>query len=298
LQRWVLRRGHCNHLKPVLLKLLLWLAVFFFFVALLSPRRSFDASLLELIPAVLCPASSVGPNVPMGCTCSPGLSGTVTASSVSPFFVSTCASLSFLPSISHPAVACPANSAGSSLSSGCTCNAGYSGSIIPTSLFPFFTSSCQGDDLLSLLTPGVSCPANSVGSSVPAGCTCRPGFSGTVTATSLSPFFVSTCAGCVSCLASHAQLSRARPIVRAPACPLDARAMRATPAASRHHLSRHSLSAPARVSKLNEHFTPSCRLPDQQCWYQRAVWLHVQCGLLRQRHGHLCVPILHFNLPR
>ena len=41
----------------------------------------------------------------------------------------------------------------------------------------------------------VACPDNSSGASVVTGCTCDAGFSGSVTATTASPFFSSTCTG-------------------------------------------------------------------------------------------------------
>ena len=41
----------------------------------------------------------------------------------------------------------------------------------------------------------VSCPDNSDGVSVAAGCTCDDGYSGSVSASTVSPFFTSTCIG-------------------------------------------------------------------------------------------------------
>lgn len=40
----------------------------------------------------------------------------------------------------------------------------------------------------------MACPVNSYGTNVPSGCLCKSGFLGSVTATTVSPFFTSTCA--------------------------------------------------------------------------------------------------------
>ena len=56
-------------------------------------------------------------------------------------------------------VACPANSSGTSVNSGCICNAGYQGSVVAKTTSPFYTSTCSP----------VSCPANSRGTSIPSG---------------------------------------------------------------------------------------------------------------------------------
>jgi len=80
-------------------------------------------------------------------------------------------------------VACPAGSSGLNVHSGCTCDAGYTGSIAKSLEAPYFTGSCEA----------VSCPKNSHGKSLAAGCTCDKGYSGTITATSVDPFFSGTC---------------------------------------------------------------------------------------------------------
>ena len=46
----------------------------------------------------------------------------------------------------------------------------------------------------------VDCPANSNGIAVDTGCDCNAGFSGSVSATTASPFYVSTCAGRCFCV--------------------------------------------------------------------------------------------------
>ena len=42
------------------------------------------------------------------------------------------------------AVLCPEFSSGTDVSSGCSCNAGYSGSVTPTTVSPFYESTCTG----------------------------------------------------------------------------------------------------------------------------------------------------------
>ena len=48
----------------------------------------------------------------------------------------------------------------------------------------------------------VTCPANSDGDDVPAGCMCNAGYSGSVTASTDAPFYEGSCAGTV-CLGSE-----------------------------------------------------------------------------------------------
>jgi hypothetical protein len=133
------------------------------------------------------PSSSTLPvaNVPTGCICKAGYSGTITAVTVSPFYIGSCA-----------AVACPANSAGTNVPAGCTCNAGYNGVITATMNSPFYTGSCTA----------VACPSNSAGTNVPAGCTCNAGYSGTITASTSNPFFTGSCAA-VACPANSAGIN-------------------------------------------------------------------------------------------
>jgi hypothetical protein len=42
------------------------------------------------------------------------------------------------------AVSCPANSTGASVPAGCTCLAGLSGAVTPSTSFPFYTMTCSG----------------------------------------------------------------------------------------------------------------------------------------------------------
>jgi hypothetical protein len=84
---------------------------------------------------------------------------------------------------------------------GCACNAGFVGAIFASTTTPFFTGSCTGEChvlmvlLLLLIMVGcsdtlvVACPSHSSGTA-PA-CTCRVGFTGSVTA--ILGGYASTC---------------------------------------------------------------------------------------------------------
>jgi len=65
---------------------------------------------------------------------------------------------------------------------GCTCAAGFNGTMTPSTIPPYVTAPC---------TP-VGCPPDSSGTNVVAGCRCT--LTGTVVATSSAPFYSSTCA--------------------------------------------------------------------------------------------------------
>merc|ERR1719223_1120620 len=96
-----------------------------------------------------------------------------------------------LTAASCTAEACPAHSLGDDVPAGCTCNAGYNGTITASTTSPYYSGDCQA----------VSCPAHSFGGDVPAGCTCNAGYSGTITASTTSPYYSGDCQA-VSCLAS------------------------------------------------------------------------------------------------
>jgi hypothetical protein len=131
--------------------------------------------------AVACPTHSTGRSVPEGCVCEAGYSGSVSSSSISPFYFSTCSP-----------VPCPLYSSGSNVPTGCSCSAGYSGTVSGTTSSPFYISSCSP----------VQCPLYSSGIDVPSGCTCNSGFSGSVLSTNISPFFDSTCMDIDECQSS------------------------------------------------------------------------------------------------
>lgn len=84
--------------------------------------------------AVACPSYSVGTDVPSGCVCNPGYSGTVTASSSSPYYASTCA-----PNVCVATQVTNSNKSSSGSIAGTTgasvtvvCNAGWSGGGVST----------------------------------------------------------------------------------------------------------------------------------------------------------------------
>eukprot|EP00913_Durusdinium_trenchii_P017855 g16779.t1 len=81
------------------------------------------------------------------------------------------------------AVPCPADSTGSSVGSGCSCNAGFSGTIEPTGDSPFFKGSCSA----------VACPSWTDGKNVPSGCACWKGYFGSLQATSSQPYYTGSC---------------------------------------------------------------------------------------------------------
>ena len=128
-----------------------------------------------------------------------------------------------------PPPPCPPNSFGNNILQSCTCNAGYNGTVITSSEYPFFINSCtpvhcpplsRGESVVagcacvagaagsistSLSPPyysgsctPVSCPAYSSGSNVVSGCSCMAGASGGVTASTSSPFYTGSCTP-VSC---------------------------------------------------------------------------------------------------
>eukprot|EP00913_Durusdinium_trenchii_P023015 g21610.t1 len=121
---------------------------------------------------VACPANSAGNNVPGGCECLAGFSGSITGDDTKPWYEGSCT-----------AVSCPKGSSGTDLPTGCTCKAGFSGSVTATKKTPYFSGGCDA----------VSCPDNSEGKNVPRGCSCKTGYTGTITATSSSPFFSGEC---------------------------------------------------------------------------------------------------------
>jgi hypothetical protein len=123
---------------------------------------------------VLCPDFSSGPNVPSGCRCHPYYVGNVTATSVAPFFISTCSPIE-LP--------CPANSTGTSVYAGCTCLAGFRGNVTLLPVFPFVSSTCTPEP----------CPATTVGVNLVTGCACPSGTMGSVVPTTVPPFAIVSC---------------------------------------------------------------------------------------------------------
>lgn len=90
-------------------------------------------------------------------------------------------------------VPCPANSVGKSVTSGCTCNPGYHGSVTAAPTVPFYNGKCSP----------VPCPPHSsslIGKSggVPGGCTCDAGYLGKIQPAADAPFYTGSCTE-VSC---------------------------------------------------------------------------------------------------
>lgn len=151
--------------------------------------------------AVACPTNSHGTDVPSGCSCDKGYTGAITATTSSPFFSGACQAtcslftcpVGFKPKPSDTlgnsqalcceAVACPTNSKGDDVAKGCTCDAGFAGSVTAIAQSPYYQNGCTA----------VQCPTDSSGTDVPTGCTCDAGFSGSITASSASPFFTGSC---------------------------------------------------------------------------------------------------------
>lgn len=84
------------------------------------------------------------------------------------------------------AVDCPSLSTGDSVETGCTCDDGYSGTIIATDVAPFYSGSCEEE----VSTP---CPSYSTGDSVQVGCTCEDGYTGEIVAADVAPFYSGSC---------------------------------------------------------------------------------------------------------
>ena len=137
---------------------------------------------------VSCPASSTGTNVPTGCTCQAGYTGTIAATAIAPDYFSGACAVNICActngNVVSPGADCLVHGEES-----CTgCQAGYS--LLERTNGGNTFSSCAA----------VTCPANSADASdsatpgVPGGCTCAAGYTGGVTATSATPFFTNTCA--------------------------------------------------------------------------------------------------------
>ena len=186
-------------------------------------------------------AGNLGANVVVTCNSGYSGSGTATCQSSGSFTVVTCS-----------AVACPLYSSGVDISSGCACNAGYSGTISGTSSTPFYSGSCVPNDCTptevansdkattgsifgmtgqslivscnagysnsggpiatcsssgtfnTITCSAVNCPANSVGTNLGSGCTCHPGYSGSITATTNAPNYFSGVCTAVACPSNSA----------------------------------------------------------------------------------------------
>ncbi|CAK0911955.1 unnamed protein product [Prorocentrum cordatum] len=129
-----------------------------------------------------CPDNSTGHSVGHGCVCDAGYSGSIWPARDYPFYNGSCI-----------AVNCPEHSTGVSAPDSCTCEPGHMGAIRPASEAPFYNGSCVA----------VECPAGSSGTSVANGCVCNLGYSGTwtceagysdtITATTIEPYYSGSC---------------------------------------------------------------------------------------------------------
>ena len=79
---------------------------------------------------------------------------------------------------------CPNNSFGVGVATGCTCQAGFSGNVIPTIISPYYSSTCSP----------VPCPTNTTGINVVLGCACSYAvISGILAATTVAPYYLNIC---------------------------------------------------------------------------------------------------------
>eukprot|EP00931_Biecheleriopsis_adriatica_P035279 TRINITY_DN20309_c0_g1_i4.p1 TRINITY_DN20309_c0_g1~~TRINITY_DN20309_c0_g1_i4.p1 ORF type:complete len:2705 (-),score=392.19 TRINITY_DN20309_c0_g1_i4:60-8174(-) len=201
----------------------------------LSPKSSSiagsdDATCCD---AVACPANSAGSSVETGCTCESGYSGSIAAAASSPYYTGSCSatcqihtcSAGLSPKVDQgilgtddstccDAIACPANSTGTDVASGCFCDAGFTGEIDTSTSEPYYSGSCDRACSVHSCSAGyspkapassiagvddqaccdeVACPTNSDGTAVHTGCTCSTNYSGSITATSANPYFSGVC---------------------------------------------------------------------------------------------------------
>jgi hypothetical protein len=81
-------------------------------------------------------------------------------------------------------VVCPQEFVGSFVTD-CHCHSGFSGTVRPSTVAPYYTTSCLQ----------VSCPGVSEGDDVGSGCACPVGTTGAITATSTAPYYDGVCEG-------------------------------------------------------------------------------------------------------
>jgi len=82
--------------------------------------------------------------------------------------------------------ACPENSTGANVTSGCSCDAGFEGAITSSASEPYYTGAC-------VEVAEVACPTNSVGTSVASGCSCDAGYAGYISSSSSPPYYTGAC---------------------------------------------------------------------------------------------------------
>eukprot|EP00435_Cladocopium_sp_Y103_P073036 s206_g42.t1 len=82
-----------------------------------------------------------------------------------------------------PSVKCPVNSVGIDVLSGCSCQAGFEGEVIPSDQSPYYRGQCSP----------VACPIHSFGEHVADGCVCDVGYIGSIVPSKAEPFFTGSC---------------------------------------------------------------------------------------------------------
>ena len=158
---------------------------------------------MPYVVAITCPSNSAGTDVATGdCTCNAGFSGTIVATTTAPYYSGSCTENSCAAYPFSTGVVggdtdpCSDNivlNTQSDSSCNIQCGAGY---VTQTG-----TIACASDADANDATSGdiscaaASCPSNSAGTDVPAGCTCNTGYSGTIASSVTSPFFSGSCAG-------------------------------------------------------------------------------------------------------
>jgi hypothetical protein len=145
-------------------------------------------------------------SVPSGCPCNAGYSGIIAASTTSPYFTGMCTGVYSFSTTNIEAQVCSHSRA---------LPAQHVGRVSAQWLRVYFRLQwfCQrfrwcpvffrrlqwsAHNFLVLCAnqpSAVPCPGSSSGNSVPAGCACNAGYSGSVSAAASSPYYTSSCAG-------------------------------------------------------------------------------------------------------
>lgn len=140
-----------------------------------------SCAVLAAVPCSSVPGGDSSGEVWSGCNNAPGYAGSISASTVSPFY-----------SGAFTKAPCPPDKATGFVPDGCTMDAGYSGSVTAATDDPYYDDSN---------VTAVECPEGSAApdatseiprGTVPAGCATMAGWSGSVTATRDGNFFVDT----------------------------------------------------------------------------------------------------------
>ena len=135
-------------------------------MVLAAPMSPYYTGSCEGVP---CPEGTSGVDIPSGCMCDAGTVGEITPFTEAPFYTGGCEMLLCMadervsmnacvacdPGTSNEsgddasgmdttcdAVPCPTNSSGVDVASGCTCNDGFAGTIMPTAMAPYYSGVC------------------------------------------------------------------------------------------------------------------------------------------------------------